>query len=172
MDLRVVELERQLPPSFLLEPSGQQADELRLENALQQAVVLLLMQDDEVILQGAETMASFEQCDRVKTHLGKSIITPSIVSFCEDVESVFTFTFRTSRQCGRVAQQHKDSLFLTYGEEIFTPCWTTWSVLPHRVKSHKLKSTALPLSRVSQSFYRQCRDYNSSSLLTDLIKSR
>lgn len=50
---RVVELERQLPLSLLLEAASQQADELRLEDALQQAVVLLLVQDHEVVLHRA-----------------------------------------------------------------------------------------------------------------------
>lgn len=51
---RVVKLERQLPLRFLLEAASQQADELRFEDALQQAVVLLLVQDHEVVLHRTE----------------------------------------------------------------------------------------------------------------------
>lgn len=54
MYLRVIELERQLPLGLLLKPTSQQADELGLEDALQQAVVLLLVQDHEIILHRAE----------------------------------------------------------------------------------------------------------------------
>lgn len=38
---------------FLLEAARQQADQLRLEDALQQAVVLLLVQDHKVVLHRA-----------------------------------------------------------------------------------------------------------------------
>lgn len=47
---RGAELERQFPLGPLLEPAGQQADQLGLEDALQQTVVLLLVEDQEVIL--------------------------------------------------------------------------------------------------------------------------
>lgn len=50
-DSQVIELQRQLPARFLLVPLHQQTEELRLEDALQDAVVLFLMDDDEVVLQ-------------------------------------------------------------------------------------------------------------------------
>ena len=51
--VRGAKLEREFPLGPLLEPAGQQADELRLESAFQQAVVLLLVEDQEVVLHGA-----------------------------------------------------------------------------------------------------------------------
>lgn len=51
---QVVELEGQLLLGFLLETLDQQTQELGFEDALKNAVVLLLVDDEDVVLQGAD----------------------------------------------------------------------------------------------------------------------
>lgn len=51
---QVVELEGQLLLGFLLEALDQQTQELGFEDALKNAVVLLLVDDEDVVLQGAD----------------------------------------------------------------------------------------------------------------------
>lgn len=50
---QVVELERQLLLGLLLVPFDQQTQELGFEDALKDAVILLLVDDEDVVLQSA-----------------------------------------------------------------------------------------------------------------------
>lgn len=72
--VRGAKLERQLPLGPLLKPAGQQADELGLKGALQQAVILLLMQDQQVVLHRAEGQGQTNQLG-----LGRNFVTCTVM---------------------------------------------------------------------------------------------